>query len=215
MTSNPYIKETVVDRSSIGNPTPRIDREFLNATFCQALAKALGATTEATEERYAIGVINIDSDITIAVHSMHGAKMGRVEIFAGSDVGRSLEHHQRPNMPSATFDTARPVEAIAKAVRKHLVDTARPLVEGMRVKAAERADEAASLGKLIEQMRKDFPTASFNRREDRDLTADVYLNVTAGYATGTLYPDGRISFQRVSANTADASAAILRAIIDG
>ncbi|OQM74932.1 hypothetical protein [Manganibacter manganicus] len=212
--SNPYIKETIVDRSCIGNPVPRIDRDFLMRDFAFDLATELAMNVENADDlqqSYAGAWIDCGNDLTIFVNAEHGAKIGRVKVGAFTGLVRKLDSNG-PKMPSATYDAARPMAAIAKAIRKNIIDVARPLVDGLREQVKERVRSADEFGALIHLMEMRFPGLQINRKNPNDLTAEIYINNGAGYASGTLYTDGRISFQRVSAYSRESSDAILSAI---
>lgn len=211
MSKHPFIRETMVDRSSIGRP-PRIDRDFMMFEFASALASELGATLENEGEArsiYGVATIDVGDDLYIRISPMHGAKIGRVEVGAGSALSRKLDSHEWLKFPSATYDAARPIPTLAAAICKNIIGASRPLVETLRERVCRRECEADAFGVLIREMQAAMPALSINRRGERDLSADVYLNNSRGYITGTLGTDGRINFQRVSLNSADDCRALL------
>lgn len=208
---HPFVKETVVDRSQYGL-SPRIDRDFLMADFTQALADALGYPAPDFESARYSGKIECGDGLGILIRSEYGAKMGRVDIRAFADEAHKVERYQVPSFPSATYDASRPLDVLAKAIRKNIIDPARPLLGGLRDLVAERDKRIEAFGAMIADMETRFPGLSLKRNGERELTAHAYLNNGNGYISGTLGDDGRIHFERLNVNSADMTTAILALI---
>lgn len=212
--THPYIEEKTVDRSSIGRP-PRIDREFRLHAFVKDLAGALGRGVSRVSDctNFAWGVIDMGDGLELRVSAMYGAKLGRVTVQASTDLARKLSQGDWPSMPSATYDTSRPLDKLSNAIITNIVKPARPVIAGIRVKVLKARAEAEAFEQMVAALQSQYPTGTFGGVNARTMTAEVYANTSSGYATGTLYADGRISFQRVSANTVEASNAVLRAVL--
>lgn len=218
MSKHPFIREETVDRSAYGR-APRIDRYFEMRDFAWALALELEVNLINEEESrsvYGCAYLDCGDDLSIRIYAQTGAKIGRVEISASaSEITRKLDSHDWVNMPSATYDAARPIDAIAKAVRKNIIEPARPIVAGLRERARARDDAAAEFGRQIKQMEADFPGLSVTRQNERDLSANLYLNNGKGYVYGSVMHGHGFNLQRVSISAADDVRAFLSLMTAG
>lgn len=191
--SNPYVTTDKYGR-----------REMALEAFCRALATELGFSIEVDSPGSYSPSIRIDAGEGLTLHprAEYGAKVGRVEIHASAAGARKLEQHERPATPSATVDSSRDMKAIARDVMRRIVEPGRIAAKATADACARRAETVDGLRKLSAALMAEFPGLSITHR-DNEKTADVYFNADGVYLTGAIWPDGHLSIQRFSVNTAD------------
>lgn len=185
--------------------------------FGRDLASALDMPVDVPEgagSSYPAVRIDCGSDLTLGMRAHYGAKTGKVEVWADTGLGRNLYHTERPTMPSATVDSARPMEAIARDITRRVIEPARVVVEQTRAKAGARRDQMDELKGMCADLMKRFPGLSLATPEPTHPAAHVYYNANGCYLTGTLHLDGHLAIQRFSIETPQQAEALF-ALIDG
>lgn len=175
-------------------------------SFAAALAKELGYAHDVREPgRYAVASIDCGDGLSLGFYAQHGAKKGRVEVYA-SAADRGLVYRQscgNDKMPSATVDTGRDIAAIARDITRRVIDPGRKAAALVAEKAATIRDNGAKLADLCHSLSREFPGLQATQDKAEDQSARLYFNGGGDgwYMTGTLHPDGHAHFERVQIAT--------------
>lgn len=206
---NPFM----VEQELFGRPNTYLDL----AGFAEALAKELGETADVRERGpYAIAGVSCANGVHLHVAGEYGAKFGRVAVSARIPAEDTLDHHERTKLPRITVDSARPLQALAKDIRRRVLEPAAEALKASAdtLKAVE--DRREALAGHVAKLRETFPGLQVTPDERGD-RASLYFNNSdrGGYITGTLYADGRMCLDRVVAYTDAACMGVLAAIAGG
>lgn len=219
--SHPFVTEKSIDRSSIGNPVPRIDRDFNMKAFLSAiipalkeagLASAKNCASDDDSMTYNNGRIDCGNGVELFIHALFGAKMGRVEISSGFTGFKP--RLIKATIPAATYDASRDLAKLARLIKSKHVEPMIPLVAENDTAIQMKANRRANMEKLASEMEKAFPGLRCTMRQSQEPECDVYFNANGSYISGSLYEDGHINFQRFSVSSAETTRAIL-ALISG
>ncbi|MFA5897876.1 MAG: hypothetical protein WC829_02060 [Hyphomicrobium sp.] len=194
----------------------RVDREFKLEQFTRDLAAALGYAAIISDPgtKYPTCWIDAGEDMRLHVRSNYGAKISKADIGAGTAGNKSaaLEYHNRLKFPSISVDSGRDMAAIAKDVKRRLIDPSRALVEQETERCAKHESEIAAMLALAENLKKDFPGLELHHENKNAKTMELYLNNGAGYLYGEMSHDGRCAFQQFSVKGLDGARRIFAAM---
>lgn len=183
------------------------------------VAKLIGGEFQAPEEgncgdrgRIAVG------GYFIAFGAGYGAKWNKVTISAWAPhelMNKARRRGSPANLPDIGVSAERDASAIAKAVQSRLMPVAAERLEVIRTLAGEADASRADLEAQAAALVKRFPAIRVNLTDDVGRAGfSLYLS-GKGSASGTLYADGQISFDRVSVDSAAKALAILSTVAEG
>lgn len=187
----------------------REEKQFDLAGFGQAIAEAIGMSCEVREPGLYPVVTLSSGDLRVSLRNGYGAKFGKIEFNAWFAAETFLEHHERTKVASITVDGTRPIDAVAKDVKRRLVQPALDQAKESARKVAARRNGCNEFRAMAAEMRATYPGLSIEFPSDNATSARLYFNANECYLTGELYSDGRISVQRLSLRTAKAASALL------
>lgn len=187
----------------------REEKTFDLATFGEAVAAALGISCEVREPGSYPVVTLTHGDARIHLRNGYGAKFGKVEFAAWFAAETFLEHHERSKLDSVTVDGSRPVDAIAKDLRRRLIAPIDAAASGSERRVAAKRNRVDGLKTLAADLRAAYPGLSVEMRDSNSTTAKLYFNNNGCYFTGEVYEGGRITIERLSLNSAAGGRALL------
>lgn len=194
----------------------RVDREFKIEQFTRDLATALGYAAIISDPgtKYPTCWIDAGEDLRLHVRSNYGAKISKADIGAGTAGNKStaLEYHNSLKFPSISVDSGRATAALAKDVKRRLIDPSRALVKQEADRCEKHENEISSMLALADKMRKDFPGLELRHENKNAKTMKLYLNNAAGYLYGEMSSDGHCTFQQFSVKGLDDARRIFAAM---
>lgn len=122
----------------------------------------------------------------------------RVECGASRAVRSRLSGIRSPHYPSATYDTGRPLDVLAKAIKRDIIDAAQhSLAADLQTVAAMDSDRAA-LSKQRARILKAFPAASIPEPDEKGNPLGFYASGDGFSLSARLTREGRLYVDRLS-----------------
>jgi hypothetical protein len=194
---------------------PYLDR----AAFAAALAPLIGATftTDAESPRspYAHVMLTGIGELRLSIDAPRGRdEMAKVTVRAWiprawHDLARAVG--QIPDMPSATVDTRRPLAALAKDIKRRVIDASAAPLARVKEMVDAQSSRLSSLQASAAKLTAAFPNITVTIKGDAATTAEFYTTSDPSMH-GILYQDGRICVQRIGGVDADKAMALFAAL---
>lgn len=185
----------------------------LNAErFARDLCEALGAGGYESEDFTAAARIYM-APLRLYLRQGYGAGAKRVTISSGiadSEIHRrAYSRRSNFNFPEITVDPDRPMAALAKDIRKRVIDASAGPLAAM-LEAEKQASELASgVRQHAERIAAAFPTASVTIGDDTKTEAGFYLNHNGVYLSGRINSSGALYVDRLGTVPPDKLDALL------
>jgi hypothetical protein len=137
----------------------------------------------------------------------------RVSIGIDNETRRKIGNSVTlPEMPDANLSPNRPIAALAKEIKRRVIEPSKQALEVARGRVAEELSRRSSLADKVAELSKAFPIAAIDLDRDGG-SASFYLNARGAYLSGSLYADGSLSLQRCGTVPADRLGAVLKALL--
>lgn len=204
----------------MANPYARLDQYNHQWIDMEALgrdlAPLLGAEIELSDGggKYCMVRLHVPGGLALYLRSLYGAKWDKIEVNAGGDIERKLDHCARPRFPSATVSTARPVDAIAKDIKRRVIEPSTPVLDELQGKVAERDDAARHLAEAAAKLVAAFPENLDANIESDALTARLFGRGGGTYLDATLHPDGSVRLGHVGSLPASKARRVLAILLE-
>jgi hypothetical protein len=126
-------------------------------------------------------------------------------------IGDKLGHLESDGyrMPKASVSGTRPLAALAKDIRRRVIEPAAAPAAKRRELTESRTQYANNLAAHAKRMRAAFPGLQV---DVSDSAASLYLNSDGNYLTGRLDGDGKVTIDRISQLNAAAFAGVMAAL---
>ena len=173
----------------------------LNAErFARDLCEALGAGGYESEDFISAARIYI-APLRLYLRQGYGAQVKRVTISSGiadSEIHRRA-YSRRSNFkfPEVTVDPDRPMAALAKDIRKRVIDASAGPLAAMLDAEKQATELASNVRQHAERIATAFPTASVKIGDDTQTEAGFYLNHNGVYLSGRINSSGALYVDRL------------------
>jgi hypothetical protein len=211
--SNPYVKtETKYGREERSLDIHRFARDLAKAIGGKVIPQAPG---EIINERYAS--IEIDGAAIGLTGGWGRNDLEKVAVRI-SPLGLKLSYNDTPRgdefkTPEAKVSTARPLATIAADIKRRVIDPGAAPIAKLREHAAACVQQATDLRATADRLRKRYPGLSVTVKDDARHSAPFYRNDNKGpYLSGTVYPDGSASIERVGSLSPEQFARVMAAL---
>lgn len=208
-----YTTETIEhSRKRVAVDLPRFAADFVAALGKIAKDVKLVKAEEYPNEHQAIMVGKDRLDLRSNTYAL----AGRVNCYiTAPDVPHgdysSYDKAQKTVDASVNPD-GRSIEAIARDIKKRVIDANLAALAARRAYAATQANNRASIVKHAAELKAAVPALDI-RVNEREQRAAIYSNGSmAGYLSGTLHADGTVSLDRVSSISPKAFRKIMAAL---
>lgn len=191
----------VVSKKEYGRTEYEIDL----ARFCEDLAPLLGGTVQhPDQERHNWReYIAVDGMLISASQPLYERNLNKVRVTL-SVFPHDILHNDRPltqgswgakyRLPEITVAPDRPLAAIAKDIKRRLIEPSRAPLAAIREYAAARAAERNSLANVCAEVERTFPGACKSQNGNDNYSATYYLN---GHMTLKVYASGNVQTERL------------------
>lgn len=187
-----------------------MDLHKLTAEVCALL----GGKNESQSEHAMTRFVILDGAVALVMRTGYGATANKVTISAFLPFEDVLQYHQRAKFESITVTGTRPAEAVAKEIKRRLLD-------GVEIKIAEALarvnahnETKTTVKARAAKWAQDFPGLSVTVNDD-GLSARLYFNKSGKYLSGDMQRDGSISIQRLSLDGENSATALLTLLAGG
>lgn len=195
--------------------TAGYERRYVEAAkVAEALAAAWGAELgECEPGEYGIGRVILDGKLTVYIRG-DSRKVGRVEVGASCPfLERKLSHYDRPKFPRVSADTGKGIEALAKDLKRRVVELAAVPLAQLEQRFAAQTDHRASLKAHAEALTATVPALRVDvPADDTRLEANVSGQIGGVYVSARLSSSGSLSFDRLTSLGNAQALAVLAAL---
>jgi hypothetical protein len=183
----------------------KIDRQAIAA----ALAPMLGATLDPANECGDYGRTNLN--VSPRLKLIFRETKRRLEVIASTietHAERELISYSRiPTLGSATFDPSRPLETIAKAIKRNLIDANAEKIAAYEITLQTAKDDNTSLTAMAAAWEQKIPGLRATVKPGSyDAELRFYAGDGGGSWTARLRNDGGLNIDRASITPAQAEA---------
>lgn len=185
--------------------------------FARDLAPLIGGRFEKTDSAW--GAFIAIEGATVSVGKPAGSYR-HCERVVLSIEATGIAHNDRPyygrddtKLPSITVSATRPIEAVAKEVKRRLIEPAQAPLAKRREYAANRVAERDKLTETVTQLRALYGEKAVSTKNGDGFTAHLWISEP--YVAANVSADGRVSIERVQTVTLEkfnAIVALLRSV---
>ena len=198
---------------TIANQT---EESFDYATFSEDLAKELGGEVIEYEKgswgNCKIKVGEVDIRVWRASKNKGTWKI-EVSVYANL-VGKSkIDYRRQPDFPHIKVNPTRDIKVLARDIRKRAIDKAKEPLEELRKLIAAHEEQEAGITTVVHDLEQQFPMLSLTPSND-GTTASLRIYSNEVYLVGDVFPDGKISIQRIGNLSAEKANKLLHALLD-
>lgn len=186
--------------------------------FTKALAPLIGGkmVNNVDEDRSWRGAIQV-GELSLVFTKGNGASVGRVTISAvcPDKIRQYLGYQGLPDFPSMTVDVTRPVEAIARDIKKRVIDKAAEPLDKAKAMFNEWTDITEQTRKYVYAIAEKYPKIRFSDMQASKPHNRVNFSrydVSGGYFDGYVSADGKVCFSTLHASP-DQAAAIFKILM--
>jgi hypothetical protein len=183
--------------------TTQWGEQRISPAFYAALATALGATDLETDQ-HSNGRMTV-GPVRLCFRQGYGANARRMTASAYSadrDAHTRAHRYGRPvSFPEATFDPARPLDALAKDIGKRLIDKSAPALASIAAMDAAQLAFTADLETKTAALQKAIPALQIT-------LSDHEATLRAAGFSARMGRDGGLYFQSLSVSPAKARAVL-------
>lgn len=180
--------------------------------FVAALAPVLGGTIFKApdhEDRTHWAGIVVGQDRVDVSRSWPRGKV-TITIRPADLSNEELRHAQdcvREKAPEATLDPKRPLEALARDIKRRVIDPAQERHKKMRDAVAAKRDRVGELAETVERYRAAFPDLSIDCKPNEE-QASIWSG-KGTYIKARLYGNGSVSFEHLGSISEEKARRIL------
>lgn len=199
----------LTNREEFGRTLRAVDVTRFTTDLCQALG---GKLVNDPERR--AGASFILDGAEISVHSIWNAS-DKVSLHIAPSprtwLGSNEPHGEEYKLPSIRVSVERPMAALAKDVKRRLIDPAQGPLAKRREHTAKIADNATKLKVTSERLRATHP--SLDVRLERDATYNgTFYNRNGVYLNGRFDYNGSVTIDRIGSLSAEQFDAVMRVL---
>lgn len=174
----------------------------ISPAFYAALAKALGATL--TSEEHSMARMTL-GDVALSFRQGYGANQRRVTVHAyAADATAHQRAHRygRPvSFPEATLDPTRPLDALAKDIRKRLIEKSAPALASIKEMDAAQLALTSTLEANATRLCQAFPRLTAT-------IGDSHADIHGAGVSARMSRDGGLYLSNLSLSPAKARAVL-------
>ncbi|MBS3648824.1 hypothetical protein KEU06_09420 [Pseudaminobacter sp. 19-2017] len=183
-------------------------KEFDLHGFTAALAAVLGGKDQSNSDHSMTRLSVMTGAVEMSLRTGYGSTWNKVTICPYFPCQQGLNHYEQIKVDSITVTGDRDIAAVAKDVKRRILDGIEPKLEEARARVAARETLKSSVAERAADWQRRFPGLQVKISSD-GTGADVYYNRAGRYLNGSMTRDGTLSLQRVSLDGPETSEALL------